>query len=150
MATIDKPARRGTPWHLWLIGLVTLVWNGFGALDYYMTQTLNVAWLEMSGMGAQQIAWLATFPWWARLFWAFGVWGALLGSILLLARSKRALTAYIVSFIGIGPMTVFQFGSDHPGSLNGVVPAIFALFLVAVTVAQAWYAYRMRIAGVLR
>jgi hypothetical protein len=26
-----------TPWHLWLVGVLALLWNSFGAFDYVMT-----------------------------------------------------------------------------------------------------------------
>ncbi len=30
--------RAPTPWHLWLIALAALLWNGFGALNYLAVQ----------------------------------------------------------------------------------------------------------------
>ena len=29
------------PVHLWVVGLLSLVWNGFGAYDYFMSKTEN-------------------------------------------------------------------------------------------------------------
>ena len=28
-----------TPWHLWLVGVVSLLWNGFGGYDFIMSTT---------------------------------------------------------------------------------------------------------------
>ena len=36
---------RRPPWHLWLIGVLALAWNGAGAVDYVMTKTRNAAYL---------------------------------------------------------------------------------------------------------
>jgi hypothetical protein len=27
-----------TPWHLWVVGILSLLWNAFGGYDYTMTQ----------------------------------------------------------------------------------------------------------------
>lgn len=29
------------PWHLWLIGIIAVLWHAGGAFDYLMTQTNN-------------------------------------------------------------------------------------------------------------
>ena len=29
----DIARRAATPWHLWLVGLLSLAWNGYGAFD---------------------------------------------------------------------------------------------------------------------
>ncbi len=43
-----------TPWHLWVIGIVALVWSALGAMDYVMTQTRNEAY--MSGFTPEQLS----------------------------------------------------------------------------------------------
>lgn len=35
------PAARGAPIHLWAVGGLAVLWNGFGALDYTMSQLRN-------------------------------------------------------------------------------------------------------------
>ena len=77
-----------TPWQLWAVGIVTLLWNGLGITSYLMTE---LGQLDALGMSSSQIAYFDTFPAWATGFWALGVWGAFLGSILLLARSRFAI-----------------------------------------------------------
>jgi hypothetical protein len=34
-----------TPRHLWVVGVLSLLWNLFGAMDYVMTQTQNEAYM---------------------------------------------------------------------------------------------------------
>jgi len=38
-ATQLPPAKR-TPWHVWLVGIVALLWSSFGAMDYLMCSRL--------------------------------------------------------------------------------------------------------------
>ena len=47
--------RLSTPWHLWVVGVVAALWNGFGCFDYFMTQTRREEWFAQMGMTAEQV-----------------------------------------------------------------------------------------------
>jgi hypothetical protein len=63
-----------------------------------------------------------------RPFWALGVWGALAGSMLLLLRSRRAVTAFAASLVGLAVSTGYQLthavhaGIDDPQAHAKVMP----------------------------
>lgn len=102
MATVFEGPR--TPAHLWIVGVLGLVWNGFGAFDYLMSKLQGETWYRQMGMTDAQIAYMDAFPLWMMFVWPLGVWSAVLGSILLLRRSRKAelvfqlsLTAFAVS-----------------------------------------------------
>jgi len=40
------PESPKTPWHLWVIGVISLLWNSTGAMDFTMTQARNAAYLK--------------------------------------------------------------------------------------------------------
>ena len=141
--------RRKTPWHLWLVGLLTLVWNGFGANDYTQSQLRNMDYLGSMGYPPEGIAYLEQFPAWAEAGWALGVWGALLGSVLLLFRSRFAIWAYVVSIIGIALTTIYEAGADMPPELADMQPGWFPILLWGLALFQQWYAWSMRRKGVL-
>ena len=44
-----------TPWHLWVVGILALLWNSFGCVDYFMTQTRKDEWFAQMGMTAAQV-----------------------------------------------------------------------------------------------
>ena len=134
-----------TPWHLWVVGVVTLLWNAVGIVSY-MTTRLGM--LEQLGMTPDQIAFFDSYPVWANTFWALGVWGAFAGSILLLLRSRWAVVAMVIAIVGLLGTTYFQFVHiDLPESLSapGLTAAIWA-----TTFIMLFYAVRMRSAGVLK
>lgn len=54
MSETNEAEVKSTPWHLWLIGVVALLWNAMGAFDYVMTQTRNDAYT--SNFTAEQLA----------------------------------------------------------------------------------------------
>ena len=148
MATVQPvPA----PTHLWVVGALSLLWNAFGATDYTMTELGNLAWFEMMGLGAEELAWTRSFPAWAVAVWAVGVWGSVAGSILLLSRSRHAQTAFLLSFLGAAASFAYQFTAEgKPASMEGGAAVAMPLLIVILIIAQWYYARRQAAAGVLR
>lgn len=145
---IDGAAGGARPWHLWLVGILGLVWNAGGAFDYTMTQTRNEAYLAR--FTEEQLAYFFGFPAWADAAWALGVWSAVAGSVLLLARSRWAAWAFAVSLAGLALTALYQFTADMPESLSGPGMWAFAAAIWAITIFLLWYAAAMRRRGVLR
>lgn len=97
-------AQTRTPVHLWIVGAVALLYSCFGAYDYVMTHMRDLRYIANSMPGVDPntaLAWMDSFPAYAKIGWALGVWGGLLGSLLLLMRSRYAVWAFAVSMIGI-------------------------------------------------
>jgi hypothetical protein len=138
-----------TPWHLWAVGAVTILWNTFGCFDYVMTQSRNDAYL--SSFTVEQRAYFESFPAWMEAFWAFGVWGALAGSLLLLLRSRHAVTAFLISLAGLAVSTFYQkflSGIDASKIMPSEAAYIeIAIWVIAILLlAYAWW---LRWRGVL-
>lgn len=146
MNTVSTGAR--VPRHLWLVGVLSLPWNAFGAVDYLLTKTNNEAYL--SQFTPEQLAYFTTFPAWATAAWAFGVWGALAGSILLLMRSRFAVHAFGVSLAGMAVSFGYQFTLSDAMEVMGPALVAFTVVIVAVGVALFLYARRQVASGVLR
>jgi hypothetical protein len=134
-----------TPWHLWVIGGVTLLWNAIGAFSYTVTR---LGMLAQLGMTRADIAFFDSHPAWSNAFWALGVWGALFGSMLLLFRSRWAVTSLIVSIVGLIGTTIYQnFMTQVPENLKSLP---FDAMIWIIALALLYYAVKMRKAGVLR
>jgi hypothetical protein len=134
--------RRRTPVHLWIVGVLALLWNAMGAFDYLATQ-LKLD-FYMSQFTEQQLAYFYGFPAWAVAGWAFGVWGGLAGAIGLLLRRRWAVWAFAVSFAGMVVSTIFTLvlsnGAEVMGSEGAVFSAVIgvvAVFLLVYARAQA-------------
>ena len=144
-----------TPWHLWALGIVGLLWFAGGANDYIQTQTRNEEYLGMMaenvGVPLQTILdYYGGFPAWADAMWAFGVWGAVAGAILLLLRSRFAFHGFVLSIIGLIGTTIYTFSSDMPPELNTTFSLVFTIIIWLTVIAFAFYAKRMTAAGVLK
>ena len=51
------------PAHLWIVGLLALIWNGIGCYDYVMTRLRNEDYFRSMGTDPQaMLAWVDGFP----------------------------------------------------------------------------------------
>ena len=137
------------PAHVWIVGILALLWNAFGCVDYTMTNLKNPSWMAM--MTADQIAYMDGLPGWLTAFWAFGVWGGLAGSILLLMRSRYAVWAFALStvgaVVGLGYQMVL---TQMPDSMKvGGMPVIQCVIIV-IAASLLWYSWNAEKKGVLR
>ena len=145
--TMPAPAKGSVPWHLWLVGVLALLWNGYGGYDYVMTQTNNAAYL--ANYTEAQRAYFDSFPMWMEAVWAIGVWGGVLGSILLLLRSKWAFHALLASLIAFAMSVVY--GQTSGGNeVMGSMGLIFSGVIFLIGLALVMYARAMTKRGVLR
>lgn len=120
-----------------------------GALDYTMTKLENEAY--MAEFTPEQLDYFYGFPIWANFGWALGVWFAVLGSVLLLMRSKSAVLAFTASVIGMIITNIYTYGVSETSAteLMGAVALYFSLAIVVIAVFLLWYARAMKIKGVL-
>jgi hypothetical protein len=144
---VAKAAR--TPRHLWVVGVVALLWNAIGALDYVMTETRNPAY--MKSFTPEQLAYFYSFPAWAIATWACAVWGGVLGSILLLLRRRLAVPVFLVSLIAMVLTNIYSYLLSNGASLmSGVGAHVFNAVIFLIGLALFLYARAMRDRGVLR
>ena len=148
--TETAPPTAATPWHLWAVGIVSLLWNAFGCYDYYMTNTGGDEYLRSYGMTEPQIAFYHSMPPWMTAVWAIGVWGALLGSILLLLRSKWAFQVFVISFAAFVLSVIYTYGFTSGAEVNGAMSMIMSAVIAASCMLFIWYAWAMKRRGVLR
>ena len=142
-------AQARTPAHLWIIGVLGLLWNAFGCYDYLMTNLKNQAYLAQ--FTPDQLAYFDSLPTWLTAFWAFGVWGGLAGSILLLVRSRYAVWAFALSCIGAVVGLGYQiFVMPMPASMKQGMMGVMPWVIIAVTIFLLWYAHGAEKKGLLR
>jgi hypothetical protein len=140
------PSRR--PVHLWIVSILALLWNSFGAFDYVATQSKLDFYLAQ--FTAEQRDYFASFPAWMEAAWAFGVWGAFVGSIGLLLARGWAVWAFAISVAGLAASTIFNFGMSDGAEVMGQGAVGMTAFIWVVAVALLVYSTRLRSRGVLR
>lgn len=133
-------ASAAMPRPFWPIAVISLLWNAFGGFDFVMTNMRDADYLAQ--FPPEMMDYLDVMPLWAIAAWALGAWCGVLGSLLLLIRSRFAVPAFAASLAGLAVSTVDQMGAEVPAAMTAAI-WIVAVFLL-------WYAGRMRKAGVLR
>ena len=137
------------PWHLWVVGVLGLLWNSYGGYDFTMSLTQGEAYYRAVGMSDAQVSQIAAYPAWMFVVWAIGVWGALLGAVLLLARSKWAAAVFAASLAGFLMSLVYTYVISPMRDAGGAM-VIMQGIIFAACVFFVWYAVRARKAGHLR
>ena len=139
-----------TPLHLWIVGVLSLLWNAFGAYNHVMTQFRNAQYLSV--FKPEQMAYFDNAPVWFDAVWATGVWFSVLGAILLLLRSRLARSAFGVSLLGLAASPVYSFGLAEPSTIDmmGSFALVFTGVIVVILVALWLCARAMVTRGVLR
>lgn len=140
-----------TLWHLWVVGVVSLLWNAFGAFDFVSTITRGEAYLREMNFDQAMIDYFLAMPDWMYVPWTLGVWGAVIGSILLLLRNRFAVWAFALSLIGAVVSLVYGQLMDPPPLTPDMAMMKWMPFaIMLITVLLFVYAFNMRRKGVLR
>ncbi len=137
-----------TPWWFWVIAVLAILWNSGGVMDFTMTHTANEAY--MANFTEAQRNYFYSFPLWANIAWAVGVFGAFLGSVLLALRSRFAWHLFVASFAGMVISFAYQFMSHAPASLYSAGAIAFTIAIWVVALLLVWFANKMRQRTILR
>lgn len=143
-----ESAQAKAPWHLWVIGVLSLCWNAFGGFDYTMTQIGDDQYL--AALTAEQRAYVASLPVVMETAWAVGVWASVAGSLLLLMRLRWAFHAFALSLAGIAVSVLYGNLVLHISDVMGQSALYMNAVIAAVGLFLTWYARILVKKGVLR
>jgi hypothetical protein len=128
-------------WSFWLIGVVALIWNVVGVINFFMQMNPDV----LAVYRESERAIVEGRPVWATGAFALAVFGGALGCVLLLLRKSTAYYLFIGSLLGvIVTMThTLGIGIDFGlGEILGIIlmPLVVAVFLI-------WYSKQVESKG---
>jgi len=139
-----------TPWHLWLVGVIAVLFNAIGAFDHVMSMTQGASYMASAGMSPAQIAHYQGMPIWMTAAWTIGVWGAMLGSVLILLRNKLAFPAFAVSLAAFLVSLLYTYVLTNGGEIMGRQMAMTSALITALLLFFMWYSWAMTKRSVLR
>ncbi len=149
MPEVNSIKSTGTPRHLWIIGVIALLWSAMGAMDFVMTMTKNEGY--MSQFSAEELEFFYSFPTWLISTWAVGVWGGVVGSILLLLRKSIAVWVFMASFLGAFISSFQNYVLSNGLEIMGTAAAIgFTAAILLIALVLVLYSRAMVQRGVLR
>jgi hypothetical protein len=138
-----------TPAHLWIVGIIALLWNAFGCFQYLMTTLRNPGF--MARIPADELAYVDSLPAWVTGCWALGVWGGLAGAILLLMRNRYSVWAFGVSLFGaVFGLGYQMFVATMPASMRAGSMAFVPWLIILFCAFLAWYSWNANKKGLLQ
>jgi hypothetical protein len=138
------------PWHLWLVGLLMLVWNAMSCVSHVMTLSQNAAYFRAAGVTPEMAAYFAAVPAWYVVAWTIGVWGGLLAAVGLLMRKSWAVWWCVVSQLAMAVNSVWTLLNPDAYEILGNVGSIGAVAVIAFGAFLVLYAIAMKRRGILR
>ncbi len=141
-------AARRAPAHLWIVGVLSLLWNAYGCYEYVMTETRNAAFLAT--LPPDWAAYWNALPAWLTAAWAIGVWGGLAGAALLLIRNRLAVWAFALSFVGVVVDVGYQmYMTPMPESMKKGTLGMLDWAIILISAFLLWYSWTEEKKGVL-
>jgi len=138
------------PWHLWVVGVIAVLFNAIGVFDFVMNMIQGPSYLASAGMTPEQVAHYQDMPMWMTVVWATGVWGAMLASLLILLRRKLATPVFAVSLAAFLVSLIYTYVLTDGGAIMGQAMAITSAVITALLLFFMWYSWLMTKRGVLR
>ena len=144
-AAIAAAAVPRTPWHLWVIGVLSLLWNAAGAWTIMSAQSG-----APMDMDANEIAYYAAQAPWVVAVVDVVLISASLAAIALLLRHRWAVHLFALSIAGIVVTSAYEIAQGTAPLLHDQGWLILACVTDGLAIAQLLYAAAMRRRGVLR
>jgi len=123
-------------WSFWVIGVVALLWNIGGAINYLMQTNLEF----VATLPETHRVIIESRPAWATGGFAIGVFGGALGCLLLLFRKSTAFYVFIASLLGV-MMTMIHTINVASSKIEFSPAEIVMMILLPIIVAAIliWY-----------
>jgi hypothetical protein len=138
---MDVNSGAKAPTSFWIIAVLGLLWNCFGAY-LYMLARLDPE-TALAGASPAMRDYVANQPIWANIGYGLGIWGSFLGSVAMVLRSRHAVLLFLVSLLGALVSHVGQ-------AMTGVMPIGLAAVIMAVIAFLWWFSRREAAKGTLR
>lgn len=120
---------RKAPWHLWPVGIVSLIWYLGGSYAIIGSHHGLIP-----GLPAEEVAYYASKPLYLELISYGTLFAGIFGSIALLARRKWALALWSVLIIGVAVQNAIEIalGISRLGSDQAASVATLAIMGIAL------------------
>jgi len=146
MSTIaaTAPIRR-SPWHVWVVAILTLLWNGSGAFTIAMAQAGRLADVDVN-----ESAYYAAQPLWFVITTDIALLMPLTAAVALLRRSRNAVWLFALSLIAFVFNNVYDIGAGTSLALADQGWRITTVVIALIAVLQLVYASAMSKRAVLQ
>ena len=136
----DRPR---VPLHLWVVGVLLVLWNGLGVALAIAAQTAR-----LPSVDPDITAYFDSQPLWFVLFADLGPFAGLAGSVALLLQSRFAIRFFAAQLAIIAVANAYEvlIGTSllltSPGSRSA---SLFLAAVIGAEIAYAWFLTRRRV-----
>ncbi|MFM5948126.1 MAG: hypothetical protein ACKOPM_02685 [Novosphingobium sp.] len=138
---MDANSAGKVPTTFWVIAVLGLLWNAFGAYLYLLARLDPQT--ALAGADPAMKNYVANQPIWANIGYGLGIWGSFFGSVAMVLRSRQAVNLFLASLVGAAISHLGQ-------AMAGVIPVGLAVMIMAVIAFLWWYSRRCAEQGLLR
>lgn len=139
MTTNNKPGAL-----FWIIGVVGLLWNAWGAYEYIMQAYNNEA--HLAQYTAEQVAFIESAPAWTTAAFAIAVFAGVLGCLAMLIKKKWAVILLLLSLLAVLVRMVWFFFMSNGVEVWGTGMGI-GMSAVVILIAIILYLYAKKAAA---
>ena len=143
MTTDDSD--RKTPWHIWAVGILTLLWNGSGAYTIMMAQAGRLA-----NIDADEAAYYAAQPSWFVVATDIALAAAVAAGVALLLRRRAAVWLFALSLSAIVVTDAYDVAAGTSRTLVSQEAVVLTLIIATIAVLQLLYSWTMRRRALLK
>jgi len=134
-----------TPWHLWFVGVLAVLWNASGAYTILLAQQGL-----LEGVSADEAAYYAAQALWFVVVTDVALLGGILGGAALLLRSRWAVPLFAISLGAIAVTSGYDLATGSSRMFTNTSTLVVTCLIWILAIVQLWYAAVMRGRGVLR
>jgi hypothetical protein len=143
MSTPSAPTRK-TPWHLWAVGALTLLWNGSGAYTILMAQAG-----KLTDVGPEEAAFYAAQSVWSVVATDIALFAPLAAAVALLLRSRTAVWLFTIALVTVVLTNAYDFAAGTSLAFADRGWLILTGVIVMLATLQLVYAVAMKSRAVL-
>jgi hypothetical protein len=129
---------------VWVVGILTLLWNGSGAYTIMMAQAGKLA-----DVGPEEAAYYAAQPLWSVLATDVALLAPIAAAIALLLRSRAAVWLFGISVATVVLLNAYDLAAGTSLALVDRNWVVVESVVVTLAVLQLVYALAMKRRGVL-
>ena len=137
------------PWWFWTVAIIYLLWSFMGCGMYLVEHMMSDA-AYGEAFGQDLLGVRGFTPMWATSGYAVGVWGGLVGVILLLLRKKLCLPFFYASLIGAIIGFLPSIFDERFKAVMGGGDYGFMIFIWIECIFIIWFARLMAATTILR
>jgi hypothetical protein len=133
-----------TPWHLWVVALLTLLWNGAGAITILMAQTGR-----LTDLDPHEVAYYANQPLWFVLTTCVATVAPVAAAVALLMRRRAAAWLFALALAAIVFNNIYDVAAGTSLTLVDQGWRNLTIALIIIALLQFAYAWAMKKRGAL-